>query len=115
MGEVGGFLSAVDEIVASTAGYSALCIVRLASSSAGTRQAVMSQYAGFRVAVAVTRDPHCAFAASGRFAKVRHTHSHILLRQRESARGGFLSSISCALTVHVIKSGFKLRSTFTPR
>jgi hypothetical protein len=115
MGEVGGFLSAVDEIVASTAGYSALCIVRLASSSAGTRQAVMSQYAGFRIAIAIPGDPYCAFAASGRFAKIRHTHPHILLRQRESGRGGFLSSTSCALTVHVIKSGFKLRSTFTPR
>ena len=38
-----------------------------------------------------------------------------LVRQLESGRGGFLSSTSCALTVHVIKSGFKLRSTFTPR
>lgn len=53
------------------------------------------------------------FAASLGF--LGHTHPHILLRQRESGRGGFLSSTSCALTVHVIKSGFKLRSTFTPR
>lgn len=44
-----------------------------------------------------------------------HVHPHILLRQRESGRGGFLSSTSCALTVQVVKSGFKLRSTFTPR
>lgn len=114
-GVIGGSLSAINEIVASTAGYSALCIIRFASSSAGTRQAVVRQYAGFRIAIAVARDPHRAFAASGRFAKVRHVHPHILLRQRESGRGGFLSSTSCALTVQVIKSGFKLRSTFTPR
>lgn len=53
------------------------------------------------------------FAASLGF--LGHVHPHILLRQRESGRGGFLSSTSCALTVQVIKSGFKLRSTFTPR
>lgn len=40
-GVIGGSLSAINEIVASTAGYSTLCIVRLASSSAGTRQAVV--------------------------------------------------------------------------
>lgn len=114
-GVIGGFLSAIDEIVASTAGNCPLGIVRLASSSAGTRQAVMRQNTGFRIAIAIPGDPYCAFAASGRFAKVRHTHPHILLRQRESGRGGFLSSTSCALTVQVIKSGFKLRSIFTPR
>lgn len=44
-----------------------------------------------------------------------HTQPHIRLRQRESGRGGFLSSTSSALTVQVVKSWFKLRSTFTPR
>lgn len=115
IGVISCFLPSVDQVVATVAGDSRLSIVRLVSCAARTRQPVMRQYAGFRVAVAVTRDPHCTFATSGRFAKVRHTHPHILLRQRESGRGGFLSSTSCALTVHVIKSGFKLRSTFTPR
>lgn len=114
-GVIGGSLSAINEIVASTAGYSALCIVRLASGTAGASQTVMCQYAGFRIAIAVPGNTYRAFAASGRFAKVSHTHTHILLRQRESGRGGLLSSTSCALTVHVTKSGFKLRSTFTPR
>lgn len=52
-GEIGGFLSAINEVVASTAGNRSLGIVRLASSSAGTRQAVMRQYAGFRIAIAI--------------------------------------------------------------
>lgn len=75
-GVIGGFLSAIDEIVASITGNSRLGIVRLASSSAGTRQAIMRQYASFRIAIAVPGDPYRAFAASGRFAKVRHTHPH---------------------------------------
>ena len=50
---IGGFLSAIDEIVASITGNSRLGIVRLASSSAGTRQAIMRQYASFRIAIAV--------------------------------------------------------------
>lgn len=114
-GVIGGSLSAINEIVASTAGYRSLGIIRLASDAARSRQTVMRQHTGFRIAIAVPGNTYCAFASSGRFAKVRHTHPHILLRQRESGRGGFLSSTSCALTVHVIKSGFKLRSTFTPR
>ncbi len=67
-GVIGGFLSAINEIVASTAGNRSLGIVRLASSTAGTRQALMRQHAGFRVAIAVPGDPYCAFVASGRFA-----------------------------------------------
>ncbi len=66
-GVISGSLSAINEIVASTAGYSALCIVRLTSSSARTRQPVMRQHAGFRVAVAVTGDPDCTFAAARLF------------------------------------------------
>lgn len=53
------------------------------------------------------------FAAS--LGSLCHVHPHIRLRQRESGRGGFLSSTSSALTVQVVKSWFKLRSTFTPR
>ena len=64
-GVIGGFLSAINEIVASTAGNCSLSIVRLASSSAGTRQAVMRQNTGFRIAIAIPGDPYCAFAASG--------------------------------------------------
>lgn len=66
-GVIGGSLSAINEIVASTAGNCPLGIVRLASSSAGSRQTVMRQYAGFRIAIAIPWDPYCAFAASGRF------------------------------------------------
>lgn len=62
-GVIGGFRSAINEIVASTAGYRSLGIIRLASSSAGTRQAVMRQYAGFRIAIAVPGNTYCAFAA----------------------------------------------------
>lgn len=115
MGVVGGFLSAVDEIVASIAGDRRLGVIGFAAGTACSRQAVMRQYAGVRVAVAVPGDPDGTFTATRRFAKVSHYHPHIRLRQRESGRGGLLSSTSCALTVHVIKSGFKLRSTFTPR
>ena len=63
VGEIGGFSSAVDNVMAPVAGDRRLSIVRLASCAARTRQAVMRQHAGFRVAVAVTGDPHCTFAA----------------------------------------------------
>lgn len=115
IGVIGCFLPSVDQVVATVAGDSRLSIVRFAPGATGACQSVMRQNTGFRIAIAVPGDPYRTFAASGRFAKVRHTHSHILLRQRESGRGGFLSSTNCTLTVHVIKSGFKLRSTFTPR
>lgn len=67
MGVIGGFLPAINEIVAAVTGDRRLGIVRLASSSAGASQTVMRQYAGFRIAIAIPWDPYCAFAASGRF------------------------------------------------
>ena len=115
MGVVGGFLSAVDQVVAVTAGDRRLGIIGFAAGAAGASQPVMGQYAGVRVAVAITGDTYRTIAAMRRFAKVRHNQPHIRLRQRESGRGGFLSSTSCALTVQVRRSGFKLRSTFIPR
>lgn len=68
MGVIGGFLPSVDQVVATAAGDSRLSIVRLASCAARTRQPIMRQHAGFRVAVAVTRDPDCTFAAARLFA-----------------------------------------------
>lgn len=67
VGEIGGFGSAVDYVMATVAGDSRLSIVRLASCAARTRQPVMRQHAGFRVAVAVTWDPDCTFAAARLF------------------------------------------------
>ena len=104
IGVIGCFLPSVDQVVATVAGDSRLSIVRLVSCAARTRQPVMRQYAGFRVAVAVTGDSDGAFASTRRFAKVSHNHPHIRFRQRESGRGGLLSSTSCALTVQVRKS-----------
>ena len=86
--------------MAPVAGDRRLSIVRLASCAARTRQAVMRQHAGFRVAVAVTRDPHCTFATSGRFAKVRHTHPHILLRQRNCTKHRWMFSGGGSSLVH---------------
>lgn len=63
-GVIGGFLSAINEIVASTTGNRSLSIVRLASYAARTRQAVMRQHTGFRVAVAIPGYPNGAFASA---------------------------------------------------
>ncbi len=104
MGVIGGFLSTVYQVVAVTAGDRRLGIIGFAAGAAGASQPVMCQHAGFRVAVAVTGDSDGAFASTRRFAKVSHNHPHIRLRQRESGRGGFVSSTSCALTVQVRKS-----------
>lgn len=67
IGVIGGFLPAINEIVAAVTGDRRLGIVRLASSSAGASQAVMRQNTGFRIAIAIPGDPYSAFAASGRF------------------------------------------------
>ncbi|SUQ57662.1 hypothetical protein EC841_10163 [Raoultella ornithinolytica] len=115
VGVIGGILSAVDQVMTPAAGYCRLGIIRFAPGTTRSRQTVMRENTGFRVAVAVPGYPHGTFAATSRFAKVCHNHPHIRLRQRESGRGGFLSSTSCALTVQVIRSGFKLRSTLMPR
>ncbi|VEF68918.1 hypothetical protein SB00175_03639 [Klebsiella oxytoca] len=104
IGVIGCFLPAVDQVVATVAGDSRLSIVRLVSCAAGASEPVMCQHTGFRVAVAVPGNPDGAFATTRRFAKVSHNHLHIRLRHRESGRGGFFSSTSCALTVQVIKS-----------
>lgn len=74
MGVVGGFLSAVDEIVASIAGDRRLGVIWFAAGTACSRQAIMRQYAGVRVAVAVPGDPDGTFTATRRFAKVSHHH-----------------------------------------
>lgn len=65
--EIGGFGSAVDYVMAPVAGNSRLGIIRFASCAARACQPVMSQHAGFRVAVAVTWDPDCTFAAARLF------------------------------------------------
>lgn len=67
IGVIGCFLPSVDQVVATVAGDSRLSIVRLVSCAARTRQPVMRQHAGFRVAVAVTGDPDCTFAAARLF------------------------------------------------
>lgn len=67
IGVISCFLSTVDQVVATVASDSRLSIVRLASCAARTRQPVMRQYAGFRVAVAVTWDPDCTFTAARLF------------------------------------------------
>lgn len=66
-GEIGGFGSAVDHVMAPVAGYSRLGIIWFASSTTGASQSVMCQHAGFRVAVAVPGDPDGAFAAASLF------------------------------------------------
>lgn len=68
VGEIGDFGSAVDYVMAVTAGDRRLGIIGFAASSARTRQPVMCQHAGFRVAVAVPGDPHGTFAATCLFA-----------------------------------------------
>lgn len=68
VGVVGGFLSAVDQVVAVTAGDRRLGIIGFAAGATGASQPVMRQHAGFRVAVAVPGDPHGTFAATRRFA-----------------------------------------------
>lgn len=67
VGEIGGFGSAVDYVMAAVAGNSRLGIIRFATGTARPRQPVMCQHAGFRVAVAVTGDPDCTFAAARLF------------------------------------------------
>ena len=112
VGEIGGFVSAVNYVMAPVAGNRRLSIVRLASCAARTRQAVMRQHAGFRVAVAVTRIA-LYIRGLGPLCEGSPYSPHILLRQRV-CRGGFLSSTSCALTVHVIKSGFNFVRPLRP-
>lgn len=104
MGVVGGFLSTVDQVVAVAAGDRRLGVIGFAANAARSRQSVMRENTGFRVAVAISGYPNGTFAATSRFSKVCHNHPHIRLRQRESGRGGFLSSTSCALTVQVSRS-----------